>query len=140
MTKYTIKKIYDPNVGKFIREIKSSNILNVSTGAGPVTVPAGGVLCSYTTDPNTTLYLTYLYVYSTVMGNDIYIRLGGPGGPIYLPIMVGFLPTVINTTKDAPLLRIPENTLIEVLTVSGGTFIVSFGGILEPIPSKVETV
>ena len=129
------KEIYDPTKGDFIREMRSSDIFNISTN-GETSISATTTLASGTTDANTEIYLTHFVVSSSAAGALVYLTIGSSTVmPLLLPANT---PVSIDAGITDAFGKVPPSTTVSIIAETSGTYTASLSGVRMPTYESVE--
>jgi len=140
MTKFVMKKLYDPEQGRPVREIKSTDIFHLAT-SGTVTGSAGTILATTTTSTNKVLFITAFAAGASTVG-DIGGVLVTVGNSTILPMIVpGDNTKSITGDVNSPLYKVDCTSAqtISIRAIHAGTYTAWLTGVYHPIFSKVET-
>jgi len=129
---FTMKKIYDPLKGKPIREMRSSDIVQI---AAPHSAYSSGTIASTALDSDTELFITGIS-YSAQTATDFYVTVNTATIlPAYLPADGKFTMTA---KLDAPLYKASASSTISICIGSAGTVSAFLYGVRFPKFEKVE--
>lgn len=127
---------YDSLSGEWVREVKSNDILNIST-AGTVTVAAAGTITPQTVvGANVEAFVTGIVVGAT--GNSqFYITVNT--STVFAGAVTGSQSLVVTQPDNAPIFRVAANGTINMVAVTGSTFTASLFAKREPSLASLET-
>jgi len=137
MVQFSAKKLYDPEQGKFVREIKSNDIFHLATN-GAVSGSAGTILATTTSSTNKVLFLT-AFVVGAKQNSSVYVV---ADSSTILPTNLAAHGSVeVTGDIDAPLCKIDCTTAvtISIYATDAGTYTAYLSGVYHPIFDKVET-
>lgn len=134
---------YDSLYGRWMREIKTTNIPDIGAKKAATTVTADLTLSTYTTDADHA-YFPYLFtVHSTNTAAQFIIYKAGTTTALSIQVDSKSNET-IEETCDCPLMRIAPSSTVSIvvpaafITNTTDTYAAFLIGKLEPIPSVVE--
>ena len=139
-TLFTINKKYDSLAGRYVREIKTTDIFSIN--AKKQQVAANGTLGFVAFDANTEGYITGFAIHAMSTANAmVYVTVGNS---TILPVQ--FTTQANQTagysymaTRDAPLYKVAASSTVSIATDTAGTYSAWLSGVREPIITKVET-
>jgi len=132
------RKVYDPLTGRMVREIKSNDIVNISTDPTYSASGADEDVVSYTADNYTQVFITGIVVTTDTADTGVYIQVDGTT-VLSIPSISASTPVVITTQRNAPIIRIPPGSTLTVKSTGAATLSVSLFGVKEPTTDYVET-
>jgi len=134
-TQFTINKKYDSLTGRYVRDIKSNDIVHVTAKYAQY---SAGTMTFTALDANTELFITGFGVSSTLAGGNYFYITIGSSTVLPISLATGGQASYIST-RDAPLARAAASSTISLCVGAAGTVSAWMCGVREPIISKVET-
>lgn len=129
----TVRKIYDPLKGRYIREMRSNDIVHLSV---PYDTYSAGTIVSMTLDSNTELFITGVG-YSATTATDFYVLVNSATIlPAYLSENSNFS---VTTDINAPIYKATPSSTISIGIGTDGTVSAFLYGVRFPKFEKVET-
>ena len=132
-TLFAINKKYDPLAGRYIREIKSNDIVHISAPHDQYT----DVLVSSDLDENTELLITGFMASGDAAGNEVYVTVDS--STILPTRLAADTPISVVATVDAPIFRCAASSTITISTTTAGSYTAALWGVRHPLITKVET-
>lgn len=127
---------YDPLYGRFIRDMKPTDIWQIATN-GSTSVTAAGALASTITDASSELYITGIGASGSSNGDEVCVTVGT--STILPTQLIANTPFAMVTGHDAPMFKVPVSTTVSIRALNAGTYTAFLFGRKEPILTKVET-
>ena len=129
-----VAKKYDPLYGRYIREMRSDDIVHISA---PLKGYSAGTIAFTTLDDKTELFITSFSVSSTTGGNNFFVLVNSS---TILPISLSQAGEEWKHTGiDAPFARCAANSTISICIGSAGTVCAFLTGVRFPTIDYVET-
>lgn len=133
-TLFTINKKYDSLAGRYVREIKSNDIVHLAVTNAQF---AAGTIKFTTLDADTELLITGFSAAATTAGADAYVTVGSS---TILPTKVAAnTPAVFITDVNAPFFRAAASSTISIAVGTASTWTAWLCGVRQPLITKVET-
>ena len=141
ITKYIRHEKYDPLNGKWLRDVKTSDIVVVGA-KGELTSTGDTIAQTVTTDANTVLY-PYLFVCEACTSDFIFTIVVGNSTQHSLKTGTYDRTQKIEMRPDAPITKVEASSSVSVV-VSNPSGTTDYQAFLtckrEPIPSRLETI
>jgi len=128
------KKIYDPLTGRYIREIRSNDIVHIAAVNSQY---SAGTIAFTALDSDTELFITG-FGFTAQTASDFYVTIGTS---TILPVYLAANGSLSRTTNlNAPLAKASASSTISICIGTAGTVSAWLSGVRMPKFSKIETV
>lgn len=131
---FQVKKVYEPLQGRFIKEVKASDILIIDTGG--TIGPAGSTVAQSNISAYFDYYVTNLYAWST---GTVTLSIQSATSTIASFNVYG-MDLIINTSRETPICKISGAATCSLGLSAKGTVCAWISGVREPKFAYVETV
>lgn len=138
ISQYQRVQKYDALAGKFIRDIKPTDIFTLRYTAASRTLAAGAVLASSVIGAYKTLYITAVSIGSSVTPPAWAAVTANNSTLIPISVENGANVTLI-TTHDAPFATVAPGSTVSIRVATAGTYTGFVSGYFEPLFKYVET-